>query len=158
MIMLQVSSWIHKITQRTMTTKQNVCQVQILPWGVQISEFTREIRSSSMNWYSKDEDQMQKSERNLNRKTKFIPLENVVDIIVSEVVLSYKVKNCVMFRIKKWSDDTQEKRNVQTTRMLMASGNMKLIPAFSSSMVEMSYIECTHIWQAMSEVLSKYQQ
>ena len=139
--------------QKVVKMTQNVCQVQIFPWGIQFSEYKRRFDCRV------DNNEII-NERQSNRKCKFIPMENIVDVIVVEQVMSYKVKSIVLFRMdrKGLGFDTpfplkndnninivngDEKRNY----------DIMLVEAFSSKMVELSYVECMTLWKGISDAI-----
>lgn len=148
-LLTQIGYWINGFTSIRREKYENICEVQVLPWGIQITEYTK------IGDVSKDH-QIKRCPYPtiMNKKSKFIPMENVVDVIISEVVLSYKVRNCIMFRIK-YCRDEQDGKSYGANKM--GNENVTLVSAFSTTMVEMSYIECTQIWQGITNALSKYQ-
>lgn len=159
LIMVQLRSWVNYIIQigATLETLQNIGQVQILPWGIQIDEYTKIIkyRPTASNNCEKERSKI------IRQKRKFIPLENVIDVIVSEVILSYKVRNCVMLRVKHSCDDHRNDQHNDKEEKSLSNNNVMwdeitLIPVFSTNLLEMSYIECTQLWKAISDTLSTY--
>jgi len=115
---------------------QNICQVRFLSFGVQIEENTL-FEGEKKN----------KAVVHPNKVIRFIPWENVLDVIVTEVVLSYKVFSMVAFRIDKEGTD---KKNYQE-RINEAS----LVPAFDPNKVSMTYKECLLMWKEMSDEFGK---
>ena len=116
---------------------QNVCQVRFLPFGVQIEENTL-LEGEKKN----------KAVAHPNKVIRLIPWENVLDVIVTEVVLSYKVFSMVAFRIDK--EDGTDKKSYQD-RINQAS----LVPAFDPNKVSMTYKECLLIWKELSDEIGK---
>ena len=164
LLILLIKSWIMQFISTMKTTKciQNICHVDILPWGIQIQQYTKEMqlpkliedstRISSNDSMIKCIDkkrgyhgQTWTKERITNEMSSFIPLEDIVDVIVTEVILSYKVKNCIMFRLKKMHHDVVDDEDIA------------LSPAFSTTLVELTYVECIQLWKGMSNSLMKYQ-
>ena len=141
LIMIKIGSLINSLVSSKAKTSQNVCQVQILPWGIQMKHHTIIANVDNKG--------KQLNSRIIKGKNIFLPLENISDIIVSEVILSYKVRNCLMFRVKLPSYENYTK---------VCDSNISLIPAFSTQMIDLSYKECIQLWQGMSEALSKYKQ
>ena len=116
---------------------QNICQVRFLPFGVQIEEntlFEGEKKNTAM--------------AHPNKVLRLIPWEDVLDVIVTEVVLSYKVFSMVAFRIDK--EEGTDKKSYQD-RINHAS----LVPAFDPNKVSMTYKECLLMWKEMSDEIGK---
>lgn len=140
---------------------QIVCQVQILPWGVQIREHVRKFDNKG--------DTESANERILERKCTFVPMEKIIDVIVVERVLSYRVKSCILLRTKKQTpcsnlfnqNDEKEIDDNQSINFIKGdekrNNNISLVEVFSSSMVELSYSECTKMWKEINNVLQQYQ-
>ena len=154
MILIQIGFLIHHIMKvmnitSSSTTTQNVCHVEILPWGIQIDESAKIIQIGASKAFEN------RVTRTINKRSTFIPLENVIDVIVSEVILSYKVRSCVIFRIKSSSDQCIDKEEECKDNNVKWEG-ITLIPAFSVDMIEMSYIECIQMWKGISDALSIY--
>lgn len=109
----------------------------------------------------------------------FLPRANIIDIIVSEGVLSYKVVSTVLFRVsnepnngvtstnqvlemngnRKLASNTTAANTCSTLspsssmHAMLKSGQVTLIPAFPG--VEMSYKECQTMWYGLSAALKK---
>ena len=66
---------------------------------------------------------------------RFLPEDDIIDIIMTEIVKSYKVVTCVCFRI----------RSFQST--------VEIVPAFPS--FEMHYIECEQAWSEINKAILK---
>jgi len=108
--------------------------------GVQITESTR-LRSVSQI----SNDTLDPLSDSVRRNVKFIPKEDIIDVVIVELVLSYKVVSCVMFRrIKSRSLITAEKILSQESigALMMKRNYVELIPAFAPGKIQMSYNEC----------------
>ena len=106
-------------------------------------------------------------------KIQIIPSSDVLDVVINEIVLGYKVISCVMFRIK--SDNTPTKKQTecqaqnksrtnnmpylqhqrQTDTNILRKQCISLVPAFSPNKVQMSYIECEQMWAGLMKALGK---
>jgi len=134
--------------------------VTISPLGVQLS-------SSSLSSTPRinNESHRNKPAKSISKRSKsipiFIPRSDIIDVIVSEVILSYKVTSVVHFRIVKNTNLTSlpamlsETSSPSTTTMnaLLKVDHISLIPAFPN--VEMTYKECQHMWYEISKALGK---
>jgi hypothetical protein len=130
MIYMYCISKLKSITTRK--TCQNICQVQLLHFGIQIEE--------NVLFHGKD-----KQVALPNKVLQFVPWENVLDVIVAEVVFSYKVFSMVAFRIH---EEGTERRSYEE-RIKEAS----LLPAFDPSKVSMTYKECLHTWKGINDAI-----
>ncbi len=168
---LQVN--INNYKRKNVVMNQNVCQIQILPWGVQINEYHRKY-NITMNQIG---EQTIQKERRRKLRREFIPMEHIVDVIVVERVMSYRVQSCILFRINEKGacstmqcmdknyeseHDDRNKRDDETSSMFVKSdetrnSDISLMEVFSSKMVELSYSESIKIWKEMCDVLDKYQ-
>lgn len=118
---------------------KNICQVRFLPFGVQLEEFHSQ------------KDTTKKQELSIEdcNKVHFIPREEIIDVVVVEMVLSYKVYSMVAFRVNQetacTANDQQRKSYKQRRK------EASLIPAFDPSFVEMTYEECMSLWSTMKK-------
>lgn len=78
----------------------------------------------------------------------FIPSECILDVVVLEIVLSYKVISVVAFRIDKQGMVDKSFRD----RLLQDSS---LVIAFHPDKVHMSYVECINKWKGIQEAIQK---
>lgn len=119
------------------SNRKNICQVRFLPFGVQLEEFHSQKHTTK---------KQQLSIHNCS-KVQFIPREQIIDVVVVEMVLSYKVYSMVAFRVNQENDSITnvEPRKTYKQRRKEAS----LIPAFDPSLVEMTYDECMSLWSTM---------
>lgn len=86
----------------------------------------------------------------------FLPKSEIVDVIVSEVILSYKVVSIVLFRVAKKSHSLQEQKpqdSFLTMHSLLKDETISLVPAFPG--VEMSHKECHKMRYELSKALGK---
>mmetsp|Transcript_9047 Transcript_9047/g.11396 ORF Transcript_9047/g.11396 Transcript_9047/m.11396 type:complete len:246 (-) Transcript_9047:501-1238(-) len=158
------------------TAIQNICQVQIFPWGIQIEECTSILSTMTnndreiQNIEGGIEEKCFTVKKNINENVQFIPMEEVVDCVLNEIVLGYKVQNSIVFRIKsnKRENIVQETKCFKDeigandkkgygTQNMIANKNIALVTAFSTKMVEMTYTECIELWKGISETLTRYQ-
>jgi hypothetical protein len=102
---------------------QEFGSVTFVPFGILVEEYTM-IGCKG-------------KQRRKRYKSEFIPRENIIDVIVMEVVHSYKVSSVLAFRIKKMSE------NVDDTLDLIASGTYELRPLYER--ITMTYTECLRI-------------
>jgi len=103
-------------------TQQDVCSIRILPFGVQIEEYI----NTSINGENTDRAKV--------GKIQFLPKECIIDVIVTEVVLSYKVVSVVVFRIAEEGKDCADyKQKIK---------DALLVTAFDPDKVEMTFDEC----------------
>lgn len=118
---------------------KNICQVRFLPFGVQLEEFHSQKHTIQKQSLSLD---------NCN-KVQFIPRGHIIDVVVVEMVLSYKVYSMVAFRVyqeKTGTANDQPKKTYKERR-----NEASLIPAFDPYLVEMTYEECMTLWSGMKK-------
>jgi len=133
------------------------CSIEVLPLGIQIVSSSHHFHYDSSVRFS-------------NVKRIFIAKEDIVDVIINEVVLSFKVLSQVCFRVKhriksvnctEISKNVAHKKNKYSKYMnnerLIASmaktGDMKLVPAFTN--FNLSYTECEQLWIGLMKALNK---
>lgn len=175
-------------------TEQNICKVQVTSLGLQITEATlvtncNQFRAHNYNdinstpvlsttsasesqSQSQPESQSDQHWRGLRqKKVKCIPLSDVLDVVISEIVLGYKVITCVMFRIQSKATLTQKHLAHQPNADYISSPShhkihdnrilrkrcSSLVPAFSPYQVQMSYAECEQMWVGLMKALGKLQ-
>lgn len=80
--------------------------------------------------------------------------KDIVDIVVSELVLSHKVVSVVVLRIKAPRHTGQDRSREIPVSTLLKQGNLKLQVAFPG--VEMSYMECMAMRQEICKALDYY--
>jgi len=130
-------------------------KIEVLPLGIQI------VRSIIHKRGDNRDDHLYQS----IQSQCFIAHEDIIDVIISEVVLSYKVFSCIHFRVKKRErrqhhcsnlqsdqDKIQEKSGDSPSNY-MRTGKISLIPAFPD--LEMSYNECEKLWADIMTALGK---
>ena len=97
--------------------------IEIFPHGIQVSEKTI--------YWTNNQPSM------IHGPIRFIPMEDIIDIIILEMILSYKVMDCLMIRIV--SMDSNDDDDI-------TGGNMKkrnrLFPLFSPYFIQLSREEC----------------
>jgi hypothetical protein len=133
---------------------QNVCTVRVLPFGIQIEERTVSAatkRSNSIDDITnmcckKPKDSILTNDD--PEKVMFIPSECILDVVVLEIVLSYKVISVVAFRVDKQGMVDESLR----VRVLHDSS---LVIAFHPDKVHMSYVECINMWKGIREAIQK---
>jgi hypothetical protein len=108
--------------------KRNVYCIHILPFGVQIEET------------SIDSDGGVKV-----LKKKFIPKECIIDIVVTEVISSYRLMSIVVFRIH---DHVKEIRDAD--RKLK---DASLVTAFNPDKMEVGYCDCIMIAETLKKAI-----
>ena len=118
---------------------KNICQVRFLPFGVQLEEFHSQKHTIKKQELSID---------NCN-KVEFIPREQIIDVVVVEMVLSYKVYSMVAFRVNEEKTGTANGQPKKTYKQRRKEAS--LIPAFDPSLVEMTYEECMTLWSRMKK-------
>ena len=137
----------------TETAKQNVCKVEIMPLGVQLSYYS-EIHQKKIRNSLCDVKTIQR-----NKTTKFISREDIIDLIVAEVILSYKVINCITFRVKNKcsakNDDYIDDRCCQQfgNDIMSRENKLSLIPLFPRHHILMDYNECGQVWKGMMKTI-----
>ena len=156
---------------------QNICTVEISPDSVQIKEGTSIVDCSEGS-------ERQRQEQLESHNVRSIPRTDVEDVILAEIVLSYKVLSCIMFRVRTESvkDTKRKKCNVEQNgpvdknklenegvrngdaaaefsptigEEMMIDGAIELIPAFTPDRVEMTYVECQKVLEGMIKALGK---
>jgi len=173
---------IRRISRYYNVTEQNICKVQVMPLGLQITEAT--LLTNCIHFRPYDSKPKQ-------TKLYFIPMSDVLDVVITEIVLGYKVINCVMFRIQtndalvhkhlpyqsqnkihanyiyypshhelndkhnhKHNHKHKHKHNHNDSRILRKHCS-SLVPAFSPHQVQMSYAECEQMWVGIMKALGK---
>ncbi len=138
------------------SSSREVCTVRILPHGVQIEEYTLQMKGN-MNGEGKKS----------GLKVRFIPREWIMDVIVKEHVMSYRVTSVVLFRIiRNDAHDEQKKhgkiiindgsKESESSPCRTKKSNIKdasLVTAFNPKKVEMSYEECMQAWSWIRDAL-----
>jgi len=154
-------------------SRRHEVEVEITPLGVQISSFrstkttngTAAPASGGEGW-----------RREPAGVPTFLPRESVVDAVVSEVVLSYKVSSVVVFRVLENDsgggddadfvdcardarpsppdDDRTEASGSPAVESLMAAGAVRLVPAFPG--MEMTHLQCLKMWEGIMITLGKF--
>lgn len=109
--------------------KQEVCSIRLLPFGVQIEESLVDYDGNAK----------------VEKKT-FIPKESIIDVVVTEVALSYKLLSVVVFRLI----DDENKKNGDDEMLKEAS----LVTAYDPNKMEMRYGDCISISQTLKSMLS----
>ena len=100
-------------------------------------------------------------------------MENVVDVIVVERVLSYRVQSCILLRTccKQLSfyesslDQREDNNGMHKDNQTMNFGKgdekrndcISIVDLFSSELVELTYSECIKIWKEINDVLQHNQ-
>jgi hypothetical protein len=136
---------------------QNVCTVRVLPFGIQIEERTIYAASSSatsaptnnsihriQSYYRRGKIKGFCSENDPEKIT-FIPAECILDVVVLEIVLSYKVMSVVAFRIDK------EGMVDKSFRERLHESSLAI--AFHPDKVHMTYMECMQMWKGIKEAM-----
>ncbi len=118
------------IIKRIFTHKKTreVCTIYRRPFGIQIEESVVDNDGNSRVG-----------------KTQFIPKELIVDVVVTEVVTSYRLMSIVVFRLV---DDENKKTEEQEIE------NASLVTVFDPNKVEMRYYDCLRISQMLKKMLS----
>ena len=121
--------------------KQYECTLEILPLGVQISEYVTLIFDGV-------------TMRSNHCKVRFIPHEDIHDVIVSEVISGSRVRSHIVLRIKQGPGSILAKKmrkiNVQD---LLIEDHMMLLPAFPSDKIIICHDECMQIWSRLTMAL-----
>ena len=86
--------------------KQNMCTVEVTSQGIKITEqqhvgFVDCRKQNFIEGTTRNDEKITNKYHQFLRKEQFIPIERVIDCIVTEVVYTYKVINCLMFRVLK---------------------------------------------------------
>jgi hypothetical protein len=76
-----------------------------------------------------------------------IPRQDIIDVVVHEIVLSYRVFSVVILRVSTSSTITTE----QTIYDLLSQNKLRLVPAFPG--VELSYRDCLKMRYEISKAL-----
>uniref|UniRef100_A0A7R9WGT2 GPI-GlcNAc transferase complex PIG-H component conserved domain-containing protein n=1 Tax=Pseudictyota dubia TaxID=2749911 RepID=A0A7R9WGT2_9STRA len=131
-------------------------EVEITPLGVQISTFG-EASPARLSW--------RKGGRSMTKNKvgggmvgvpTFISRDSVIDAVVSEVVLSYKVSSVVVFRVHDETVLTNDRalKSDANVATMMAAGAVRLVPAFPG--MEMSHVQCLKMWEGIMIALGKF--
>jgi hypothetical protein len=76
-----------------------------------------------------------------------IPQQDIIDVVVHEIVLSYRVLSVVLLRVSRSSSITEG----QTIYDLLSQNKVRLVPAFPG--VELSYRDCLKMRDEISKAL-----
>mmetsp|Transcript_21649 Transcript_21649/g.30334 ORF Transcript_21649/g.30334 Transcript_21649/m.30334 type:complete len:249 (+) Transcript_21649:90-836(+) len=150
-----------------MLVKQHVCTAEVTPVGVVICDYTVTYRDKETNkknnnysiWQTSLRDSPLGIQKEKSRNVQVISREDIIDVIISEMVLSYKVINCVMFRVQNRAEMNIGKNSnasqICEAMMDLNVSSIKLIPAFSPDHVAMTYVECEKMWLGLMKALNK---
>jgi hypothetical protein len=96
--------------------------------------------------------QLAKSHQNQQTPPLFLPRDQILDVICSEVILAHKVVSVVLFRVLKGDTCTNDPfNNKPSIASLLKEGRIHLVPAFDG--VEMSFEECQKVRRKLSAFL-----
>ncbi len=129
------------------SSRREVCSVRMLPHGIQIEEYTLHVNNKGNG--QGQEEVGKKSGLNV----RFIPREWIIDVIVKEHVMSYRVTSVVLFRIR--HNKSMESSQCRTTKNESIK-DASLVTAFNPKKVEMSYEECMQAWSGIRDALHLY--
>jgi hypothetical protein len=139
-----IPSWLHGHTTRiiaifvavyylwslryTLSNRKYASYIEIFPHGIQLSEKTIYIHGQSTTV--------------IHGHVQFIPMDYIIDVILVEQILTYKVVDCVMLRIKSYVDD----RNIK----------IQLIPVVSCYRIPLSRDNCVTLLRGLRDALTVY--
>ena len=128
--------------------------VDVLPLGVQISTTT-----------TKKKEEEKKGGRSVVVGTpRFLPMEDIYDVIVNEIVMGRSVESKVMFRVRLHnrpkakdgdaSGGDDEEPPSTTIFQLLREGSIELVDAFPP--VKLSHLQCLELCEGISEAIDSY--
>ena len=122
--------------------------VDVLPLGVQISTTT-----------TKKEEKKKGGRSVVVGTPRFLPMEDIYDVIVNEIVMGRSVESKVMFRMRlhnrsKANDDNEEPPPTTTIFQLLREGSIELVDAFPP--VKLSHLQCLELCEGISEAIDSY--
>lgn len=119
--------------------------VQILPLGLQMCTIVEQGR------YGKNDSSNNRHQQTIVGSPHFVPEEDIIDVIVSEVVLAWKVESKIMLRVRSNGVTTDE--GVVTTANLPQSARIRLVEAFPHA--QLSYEQCLDLCEGIMKELGK---
>lgn len=127
--------------------------VDVLPLGVQISTKT-----------TKEEEKKKGGRSVVVGTPRFLPMEDIYDVIVNEIVMGRSVESKVMFRVRLDSQamskdgnaagDDDEEPPPTTIFQLLREGSIELVDAFPP--VKLSHLQCLELCEGISEAIDSY--
>lgn len=84
---------------------------------------------------------------------RFLPREDVVDAVVSELVMGRCVESKVMFRVLTTSNNTGSEQTSKKHATLMREGSVHLVDAFP--LVKLSHVQCLKLYDGIMRDLDK---
>ena len=127
--------------------------VDVLPLGVQISTTT-----------TKEEEKKKGGRSVVVGTPRFLPMEDIYDVIVNEIVMGRSVESKVMFRVRLDSQamskdgnaagDDDEEPPPTTIFQLLREGSIELVDAFPP--VKLSHLQCLELCEGISEAIDSY--
>lgn len=107
--------------------KQQVCVIRHVPYGIQIENYENVFQHANDN-------------RNPNPSKKFISKDSIMDMVVTEVALSYRLLSTVIIRLIQDENDTR-------------GDHPSLVAPFDPDKFELQYNECLLITRAIESII-----